>query len=118
MNSNSTYNVTLPTLAANDQLVTEDATQTLTNKTLDAVNLTGDLKVDGASGANGQVIVSDGAGGLSWGAGGGGGGSGDVTGPANALTNLLLDMIQLLVRSHKTLVTISDTGAITAPAGR
>ncbi len=115
--SDSTYDVTLPTLAANDQLVTEDATQTLTNKTLDAVNLTGDLKVDGASGATGQVIVSDGAGGLSWGAGGGGGGSGDVTGPANALDESVARYDSTTGKVlQNSLVTISDTGAITAPA--
>ena len=93
-------------------------TQTLTNKTLEAPNLTGDLKVNGVSGSNGEVIVSDGAGGLTWGAGGsGGGGSGSFNGPATSTDNAI-------VRydgtggdtSQDSLVTIDDTGVITAPS--
>lgn len=116
--TDTTYNVTLPTLAANDQLVTEDATQTLTNKTLDAVNLTGDLTVNGVSGTTGYAIVSDGAGGLTWGqASGGGGGSGDLTGPNGATDNAIAryDTVSGKV-VQDSLVTISDNGAIVAPA--
>lgn len=90
--------------------------QTLTNKTLDGPNLTGDLQIDGVSGSNGQVIVSDGAGGLAWGSGGGGGG-GSFNGPASSTDNAILrydgttgDLAQ------NSLVTIDDTGVITAPA--
>lgn len=89
--------------------------QTLTNKTLTAPNLTGDLQVEGVSGSNGQTIVSDGAGGLAWGAGGGGGGS--FNGPGTSTDDAI-------VRydgtgggtAQDSLVTIDDTGAIIAPA--
>mgnify|MGYP001197559635 CR=1 FL=1 len=89
--------------------------QTLSNKTLDGPNLTGDLQVGGVSGSNGQTIVSDGAGGLAWGAGGGGGGS--FNGPGTSTDNAITrydgtggDTAQ------DSLVTIDDTGAIVAPA--
>ena len=92
-------------------------TQTLTNKTLSAPNLTGDLQIDGVSGSNGEVIVSDGAGGLAWGSGGGGGGGGSFNGPGTSTDNAILrydgttgDLAQ------DSLITIDDTGAITAPA--
>tara|TARA_B100001142_G_C14320567_1_gene650238 strand:+ start:263 stop:2119 length:1857 start_codon:yes stop_codon:yes gene_type:complete len=89
--------------------------QTLTNKTITAPNLTGDLQVEGVSGSNGQTIVSDGAGGLAWGAGGGGGGS--FNGPGTSTDDAI-------VRydgtgggtAQDSLVTIDDTGAIIAPA--
>ena len=116
--SDGINSVGLPSIGPSDTLVTKDAAQTLTNKTLDAVNLTGDLQVDGVSGANGQVIVSDGAGGLTWGAGGGGGGgTGDVTGPTGATDNALAryDTVSGKV-IQDSLVTVSDTGAIIAPA--
>ena len=97
-------------------IATVTGSQTLTNKTLDAPNLTGDLQIDGVSGGSGQTIVSDGAGGLAWGAGGGGGG-GSFNGPASSTDNAILryngttgDLAQ------DSQVTISDTGAITAPA--
>lgn len=88
--------------------------QTLTNKTITAPNLTGDLQVEGVSGSNGQTIVSDGAGGLAWGAGGGGG---SFNGPGTSTDDAI-------VRydgtgggtAQNSLVTISDTGAIIAPA--
>ena len=40
-----------------------------------------------ADGANGETLITDGAGNLSWGAGGGGGGSGDVVGTSSSLIN-------------------------------
>lgn len=96
-------------------IATLTGTQTLTDKTLTAPNLTGDLQIDGVSGGTGQTIVSDGAGGLAWGAGGGGGGS--FNGPGTSTDNAILrydgttgDLAQ------DSQVTISDTGAITAPA--
>jgi len=90
--------------------------QTLTNKTLTAPNLSGDLTIDGVSGANGETIVSDGNGGLAWGQSSGGGGGGSFNGPASSTDDAILrydgttgDLAQ------NSLVTISDTGAITAP---
>ena len=92
-------------------------TQTLTNKTLDAPNLTGDLTIDGASGGAGQVIVSDGAGGLSWGAGGGGGGGGSFNGPASATDNAIARYDGTTgTLAQNSLVTIDDTGLISAPS--
>lgn len=89
--------------------------QTLTNKTLTAPNLTGDLQIDGVSGATGETIVSDGNGGLAWGQSSGGGG-GSFNGPASSTDDAILrydgttgDLAQ------NSLVTISDAGAITAP---
>jgi hypothetical protein len=97
-------------------IATLTGAQTLTDKTLTAPNLTGDLQIDGVSGGSGQTIVSDGAGGLAWGAGGGGGG-GSFNGPGTSTDNAILrydgttgDLAQ------DSQVTISDTGAITAPA--
>ena len=109
----------MPELTANDTLVTQDAQQTLTNKTLTAPNLTGDLTVNGVQGTAGYAIVSDGAGGLTWGqaSGGGGGGSGDVTGPSGAGDNAIARYDALTGKIiQDSLVTISDQGAIVAPA--
>ena len=90
--------------------------QTLTNKTLTAPNLTGDLQIDGVSGSTGEAIVSDGAGGLTWGAGGGGG-SGSFNGPASSTDNAIVIFDGTGgATAQNSLVTISDTGAITAPA--
>ena len=105
------------TISVNTGIVaTLTGTQTLTNKTLTGPNLTGDLKVNNVSGTAGQTIVSDGAGGLAWGAGGGGG-SGSFNGPATSTDNAILRYDgttgDLALDS---LVTISDTGVITAPS--
>lgn len=90
--------------------------QTLSNKTLDAPNLTGNLTIDGESGANGQVIVSDGAGGLAWGAGGGGG-SGSFNGPVSSTDNAIVRYDGTTGdTAQNSLVTISDTGLISAPS--
>lgn len=91
--------------------------QTLSNKTLSAPDLTGDLKIDGVSGSANQVIVSDGSGGLAWGSGGGGGGGGSFNGPVSSTDDAI-------VRydgtgggtAQNSLVTISDTGLISAPS--
>jgi len=91
-------------------------TQTLTNKTLSAPNLTGDLQIDGVSGSNGQVIVSDGAGGLAWGSGGGGGG-GSFNGPASSTDNAIARFDGTTgALAQDSVVTISDAGLITAPS--
>lgn len=90
--------------------------QTLSNKTLSGPNLTGDLQIDGVSGTNGQTIVSDGAGGLTWGAGGGGG-SGSFNGPATSTDNAIVLYDGTGGDTAKdSLVTIDSNGAITAPA--
>lgn len=90
--------------------------QTLTNKTLTAPNLTGDLKVNNVSGTAGQTIVSDGAGGLAWGAGGGGG-SGSFNGPETSIDNAIVRYDGTTGDTAlDSLVTISDLGAITAPS--
>ena len=92
-------------------------TQTLSNKTLSAPNLTGDLQIDGVSGSNGQVIVSDGAGGLAWGSGGGGGGGGSFNGPASSTDNAIARYDGTTgALAQNSLVTIDDTGLITAPS--
>lgn len=91
-------------------------TQTLENKTLSAPNLSGDLQIDGVSGSTGQTIVSDGAGGLAWGAGGGGGG-GSFNGPASSTDNAIARYDGTTGGlAQNSLVTIDDTGLITAPS--
>lgn len=90
--------------------------QTLSNKTLNGPNLTGDLKIDNVSGGAGQVIVSDGAGGLSWGSGGGGG-SGSFNGPVLSTDNAIVRYNGTTGdTAQNSLVTISDSGVITAPS--
>ena len=104
------------TISVNPGIVaTLTGTQTLTNKTLTAPNLTGDLKINNVSGTAGQTIVSDGAGGLSWGAGGGGAGS--FNGPGTATDNAIVRFDGTSgALAQNSLVTISDTGLITAPS--
>ena len=105
------------TVSVNTSIVsTLTGTQTLSNKTLDGPNLTGDLKIDGVSGSTGQTIVSDGAGGLTWGAGGGGGG-GSFNGPASSTDNAIARFDGTTgALAQNSLVTIADDGAISAPA--
>lgn len=104
------------TISINTGIVaTLTGTQTLTNKTLTAPNLTGDLKINNVSGTAGQTIISDGAGGLSWGAGGGG--SGSFNGPGSATDNAIVRFDGITgALAQDSLVTISDTGIITAPS--
>ena len=91
-------------------------TQILTNKTLTAPNLTGDLTIDNVSGQVGQAIVSDGAGGLAWGSSGGGGG-GSFNGPTSSTDNAIARFDGTTgALAQDSLVTISDTGIITAPS--
>jgi len=116
--SKSSYNATLPTLTANDKLVTEIASQTLSNKTIDGLNLTGGLTVAGAQapGAN-YAIVSDGLGGIQWGQSSGGGGSGDVGGPNASTNNGIARFSGLTGKLIKdSSVTVADDGAIVCPS--
>lgn len=97
-------------------IINTTSSQTLENKTLTAPNLTGDLQIDGVSGGNGQVIVSDGAGGLAWGSGGGGG-SGSFNGPVSATDNAITRYDGTTgALAQNSLVTIDDTGLISAPS--
>jgi hypothetical protein len=91
-------------------------TQTLSNKTLSAPDLTGDLKIDGVSGGVNQVIVSDGSGGLAWGSGGSGGG-GSFNGPASSTNDAIVRYDGTGgTTAQNSLVTIDDTGIISAPS--
>ena len=97
-------------------IINTTSSQTLSNKTLSGPNLTGDLQIDGVSGGNGQVIVSDGAGGLAWGSGGGGG-SGSFNGPASSTDNAITRYDGTTgALAQNSLVTIDDTGLISAPS--
>jgi hypothetical protein len=106
------------TISVNPSIVaTLTGTQTLSNKTLDGPNLIGDLKVNGVSGTTGQVIISDGVGGLAWGTGGGGGGTGSFNGPETSTDNAIVRYDGTTGdTAQNSLVTISDTGIITAPS--
>ena len=104
------------TISINTGVVaTLTGTQTLSTKTLNNTILTGSLTIGGSTGNAGQVLVSTGTG-IEWGAGGGGG-SGSFNGPLSSTDNAIVrydgtdgDTAQ------NSLVTISDTGIITAPS--
>jgi len=104
------------TVSINSAIVaTLTGTQTLSNKTLSGATLSGALTLSNGVGSAGQVLVSTGTG-VQWGAGGGGGG-GSFNGPASATDNAIVRFDGTTgATAQNSLVTISDTGVITAPS--
>jgi hypothetical protein len=104
------------TLSINTGVVaTLTGAQTLSAKTLNNTTLTGSLTVGGSTGTAGQVLVSTGTG-VAWGAGGGGG-SGSFNGPVTSTDNAIVRYDGTTGdTAQNSLVTISDTGLITAPS--
>lgn len=104
------------TLSINTGVVaTLTGSQTLSSKTLNNSTLTGSLTVGGSTGTAGQVLVSTGTG-VAWGAGGGGG-SGSFNGPVSSTDNAIVRYDGTTGdTAQNSLVTISDTGLITAPS--
>lgn len=105
------------TLSINTGVVaTLTGAQTLSSKTLNNSTLTGSLTVGGSTGTAGQVLVSTGTG-VAWGAGGGGGGTGSFNGPETSTDNAIVRYDGTTGdTAQDSLVTISDTGIITAPS--
>ena len=96
-------------------VATLTGTQTLSSKTLENTTLSGSLTVGGSTGSAGQVLVSTGTG-IAWGAGGGGG-SGSFNGPVSSTDNAIVRYDGTTGdTAQNSLVTISDTGVITAPS--
>jgi hypothetical protein len=104
------------TLSINTGVVaTLTGAQTLSSKTLNNATLTGSLTVGGSTGTAGQVLVSTGTG-VAWGAGGSGG-SGSFNGPVTSTDNAIVRYDGTTGdTAQNSLVTISDTGIITAPS--
>ncbi len=97
-------------------VATLTGTQTLSNKTLNNSTLSGSLTIEGSTGTSGQVLVSTGTG-VAWGEGGGGGGTGSFNGPATSTDNAIVRFDGTNgALAQNSLVTISDTGIITAPS--
>jgi hypothetical protein len=59
-------NTLLSNIVAPTSVVTLAATQTLTNKTLNSVVLTGSVTANGATGGSNQVLTATGSGGVQW----------------------------------------------------
>lgn len=104
------------TVSVNPGVVaTLTGSQTLSSKTLNNTTLSGSLTIGGSTGTAGQVLVSTGTG-VTWGAGGGGG-SGSFNGPVTSTDNAIVRYDGTTGdTAQNSLVTISDTGAITAPS--
>lgn len=104
------------TLSINTGVVaTLTGSQTLSSKTLNNTTLSGSLTIGGSTGTAGQVLVSTGTG-VAWGAGGGGG-SGSFNGPVTSTDNAIVRYDGTTGdTAQDSLVTISDTGLITAPS--
>lgn len=89
--------------------------QTLSSKTLNNTTLSGSLTIEGSTGTAGQVLVSTGTG-ITWGEGSGGG-TGSFNGPETATDNAIVRFNGATgALAQNSLVTISDTGVITAPS--
>ena len=96
-------------------VATLTGTQTLSSKTLENTTLSGSLTVGGSTGSAGQVLISTGTG-VEWGASGSGG-SGSFNGPVSSTDNAIVRYDGTTGdTAQNSLVTISDTGVITAPS--
>jgi hypothetical protein len=96
-------------------VATLSAAQTLTNKTYFNPIFNGTITINGSVGAAGQVLTSTGSG-IQW-AAGGSGGSGSFNGPGSATDNAIVRFDGTTgALAQNSLVTISDTGVITAPS--
>ena len=104
------------TISINTGVVaTLTGSQTLSSKTLNNATLSGSLTIGGSTGTAGQVLVSTETG-IAWGAGGGGG-SGSFNGPVSSTDNAIVRYDGTTGdTAQNSLVTISDTGVITAPS--
>ena len=77
------------------------------------------LKLNGSSGNNGDVLTSDGSGGVSWSAGGGGGSASDsfktiaVSGQSDVVADSSTDTLTLVAGSNITLTTDASTDEVT-----
>ena len=95
-------------------VATLTGTQTLSSKTLENTTLSGSLTIGGSTGSAGQVLISTGTG-VEWGAGGSG--SGSFNGPVSSTDNAIVRYDGTTGdTAQNSLVTISDTGVITAPS--
>jgi hypothetical protein len=105
------------TISINTGIVaTLTGAQTLSSKTLNNTTLSGSLTIGASTGSAGQVLISTGTG-VEWGAGGGGGGEGSFNGPVSSTDNAIVRYDGTTGdTAQNSLVTISDTGVISAPS--
>ncbi|NDG13994.1 MAG: hypothetical protein EB124_12750 [Betaproteobacteria bacterium] len=94
-----------------------NGTNTAGLKAPDALAADVTWKLPTADGSNGQALITDGAGNLSWGAGGGGGGSGTVLESAKTIsTNISLTAAKNGISVGP--VTIATGVSVTIPTGQ